>query len=300
PRRAGERGAIDAGALPNLLPGGRPASDPAARAEVARAWSVGSLPDQPGRDTSQILTAVASGDITALLIAGVDPGDLPDPGTAMAALEATEFIVSLELRASAVTDRADVVLPVAAVAEKAGMFVDWEGRPGTFRRALAVPGVRSDLEVLDRIADQMDIHLGLPDAAAARRELSGLGAWTGYRPAPPGFPGPPPARPAAGQAVLATWQQLLDSGRMQDGEPYLADTARPAAAVMSAATAAEAETAAGRTVTVTTGHGTVILPVQTADMPDRVVWLPAHSPGCEVRRSLGAGHGSLVSLRGAG
>ncbi len=300
PRRAGERGAIDAGALPGLLPGGRPASDPAARAEVARTWGVAALPGQPGRDTSQILAAAASGDITALLIAGVDPGDLPDPGAALAAIEATKFIVSMELRVSAVTDRADVVLPVAAVAEKAGTFVNWEGQPGTFGRALAVPGVRSDLEVLGWIADQMDIHLGLPDATAARRELADLGAWAGDRPAVPDLPSPPPARPAAGQAVLATWHQLLDTGRMQDGEPYLAGTARPPAAVMSPATAAEAGTAAERRVTVTTGHGSVTLPVQTADVPDRVVWLPAHSPGCEVRRSLGARHGSLVGLGCAG
>ncbi len=37
----------------------------------------------------------------------------------LAALDATPFVVSLEQRPSAVTDRADVVLPVAAVAEKA-------------------------------------------------------------------------------------------------------------------------------------------------------------------------------------
>ncbi|MEU6751441.1 NADH-quinone oxidoreductase subunit G, partial [Spirillospora sp. NPDC046719] len=37
PRRAGERGAIEAGALPGLLPIGRPVTDPEARAEVARA-----------------------------------------------------------------------------------------------------------------------------------------------------------------------------------------------------------------------------------------------------------------------
>ena len=154
--------------------------------------------------------------------------------------------------------------------------------------------------MLGWIADQMDIHLGLPGAAAARRELAGLGAWAGDRPAAPDLPSPPPARPAAGQAVLATWHQLLDTGRMQDGEPYLAGTARPPAAVMSPATAAEAGIAAGRPVTVTTGHGSVTLPVQTADMPDRVVWLPAHSPGCEVRRSLDARHGSLVSIRGVG
>ncbi|MGN6333301.1 MAG: NADH-quinone oxidoreductase subunit G, partial [Motilibacteraceae bacterium] len=52
PRRAGERGAVEAGALPGLLPIGRPVTDPAARAEVARAWGKSSLPGTPGRDTS--------------------------------------------------------------------------------------------------------------------------------------------------------------------------------------------------------------------------------------------------------
>ena len=52
----------------------------------------------------------------------VDVDDLPDPAAALAALEAAGFIVSLEQRPSAVTERADVVLPVAAVAEKAGTF----------------------------------------------------------------------------------------------------------------------------------------------------------------------------------
>jgi len=37
--------------------------------------------------------------------------------------------------------------------------------------------------------------------------------------------------------------------------------------------------------------------VRVTDMPNRVVWLPAHAPGCEVRRQLGAGYGTLVSLR---
>ena len=174
PRRAGERGAIEAGALPNLLPGGRLAASSQARVEVARAWGVASLPVQPGRDTAGILAATER-DIDALLIGGVDLDDLPDPAAARAALEATPFVVSLELRTSAVTDRADVVLPVAAVAEKDGTFVNWEGRPGSFGVALDVPGIESDLHVLRRIADEMDVHLGLPDAAAARQELAALG-----------------------------------------------------------------------------------------------------------------------------
>src|SRR4029079_1766698 len=53
PRRAGDRGALEAGAAPNLLPGGRPVADPAARKEVAAGWHVDDLPDAPGRGTAQ-------------------------------------------------------------------------------------------------------------------------------------------------------------------------------------------------------------------------------------------------------
>jgi NADH-quinone oxidoreductase subunit G len=303
PRRAGERGAIEAGAMPGLLPGGRSVSDPAHRIEVARAWGVATLPSLPGRSTSEILAAAADGELDALLIAGVDPDDLPDPAAARAALAATSFIVSLELRVSAITDRADVVFPVAAVAEKAGTFVNWEGRPGTFRAALSVPSAESDLDILGEIADEMDVHLGLPGAAAARAELAALGSAVPAEPAagtvggPVAAPGRAPAGP--GETVLSTWHHLLDAGRLQDGEPNLAGTARTAAAVMSAATAAEAGAADGGKVTVATDQGEITVPLRIADMPDRVVWLPTNSAGCAVRRQLGAGHGASVRVRSA-
>jgi NADH-quinone oxidoreductase subunit G len=86
---------------------------------------------------------------------------------------------------------------------------------------------------------------------------------------------------------------------MQDGDPNLAGTARSAVARMSAATAAEAGTAAGGKVTVATGHGSITVPVEIADMPDRVVWLPTHSAGSHVRAALAADHGASVSLRSA-
>jgi NADH-quinone oxidoreductase subunit G len=301
PRRAGERGAIEAGALPTLLPGGRRVDDDAARADLARAWGVAALPAGPGRDTGQILAAAAAGEIEALVFAGVDPADLPDPAAALAALESAGFVVSLELRASAITDRADVVFPVAAVFEKAGTFVNWEGRTGTFGPALQVPAAQSDLRVLASLANEMDVHLGLPDAAAARRELAALaapvaaaaaGVTAGGRPAGPQHPGP-------GHALLATWHNLLDCGRMQDGEPNLAGTARHAVAKMSAWTAEEAGTAGGSKVTVATGHGSVTVEVEITEMPNRVVWLPTNSAGCAVRGALGAGHGSIVTLRSA-
>src|SRR5262249_61613058 len=176
-------------------------------------------PAERGRDGGQILAAVLSDDLDALVVAGVAPADLPDPHAALAAIEAAPFVVSLELRPSAVTDRADVVLPVAAVPEKAGTFLNWEGRPGSFGVALDVPGVVSDLEVLGQIADEMDVHLGLPDAAAARRELGTPAGWRGTRvPAPQD---PPAARglPGPGEAVPATWHQLPGTRRMQGREP---------------------------------------------------------------------------------
>ena len=63
------------------------------------------------------------------------------------------------------------------------------------------------------------------------------------------------------------------------------------------ATAASHGLVAGDAVTVSTDRGSVTLPLRIAGLPDRVVWLPAHGPGCEVRRQLQAGHGTLVSLR---
>ncbi|GAA0374148.1 NADH-quinone oxidoreductase [Acrocarpospora corrugata] len=292
PRRAGERGALEAGALPNLLPIGRPVGDANARAEVARAWNVSTLPETPGRDTSGILRAALDEELDALVVAGVDPYDLPDPELALRALENTPFIVSLEIRASAVTDRADVVLPVAAVAEKAGAFVDWEGRGRSFEAATPVPGVLSDLRAVVALADHMDVHLALPDVAAVRRELGGLGAWKGSRQAAPIVTGGSGKVPQAGQAVLATWRLLLDDGKLQDGEPYLAGTAREAVALLSAATAAEIGAVDKIAV-----NG-VTLPLRVADLPDRVVWVPANSGGVSATRDLRAAAGDLVTIIG--
>ena len=121
--------------MPNLLPGGRPVEDAGARAEVAGAWHVDELPSDAGRDTSAILAAALDGSLDALLVGGVELADLPDPEAARLALDAARFVVSLELRHSDVTERADVVFPVAPVAEKAGSFVNWEGRLRPFEPA---------------------------------------------------------------------------------------------------------------------------------------------------------------------
>ena len=140
PRRAGERGAVEAGALPSLLPGGRWLADAAARAEVGQCWGASLLPDARPRHVRRSSPPPRDGRLGGLLVGGVDPADLPDPALAEAALAGAGFVVSLEMLPSAVTAHADVVLPVAAAAEKAGSYLDWEGRVRPFDATLPGPG----------------------------------------------------------------------------------------------------------------------------------------------------------------
>jgi NADH-quinone oxidoreductase subunit G len=89
---------------------------------------------------------------------------------------------------------------------------------------------------------------------------------------------------------------LLDAGRLQNGEPFLAGTARPTVVRLSPATAAEIGVSDGDPVTVASGHGDVTLPLEITDMPDRVVWLPLNSPGSAVQRDLGVTIGNIVRI----
>ncbi|MFG1929091.1 NADH-quinone oxidoreductase subunit G [Mycobacterium sp. NPDC048908] len=295
PRRAGERGALEAGALPGLLPGGRPVSDASAREQTSASWNFGELPATPGRDTAGILEAARTGELGALLVGGVEVADLPDPDAALAAIDTAPFVVSLELRESAVTALADVVFPIAPVVEKAGSFMNWEGRIRPFAPSLQTNAL-PDLRVLAFLSDELGIDLNMQSAAVAGDELARLGQWAGQRPASPQQVAAKPPTPGQGQALLAGWRMLLDAGRLQDGEPHLAGTARPPVARLSATTAAGIGAAEGDLVTVSTDRGGITLPLEITDMVDGTVWVPVNSVGSAVYPQLGVTAGSVVSI----
>ncbi len=305
PRRAGDRAAVEAGLLPNVLPGARPADSAEARVDLGVAWGSEAIPVLAGRDTSGIVAALGDGSLGGLLVGGVHLADLPDPAAARTALERAAAdpdvcVVSLEMRSSEITELADVVLPVAPVVEKAGTFVNWEGRERAFENAFGDTGSMPDGRVLSMIAREM----GVPIPAtphALRAEFGQLGRWDGE---PVALPDETPSqgRPevAEGQAILATWRMMLDDGRMQDGDEDLARTARRPVARLSAATATKCGVAESGQVVVTTDAGSITLPLEITEMVDDVVWLPMFSPGSHVHEMLGAGAGDLVTVRPGG
>jgi NADH-quinone oxidoreductase subunit G len=249
----------------------------------------------------------AVGALGALVVGGVDPYDIvssavDDSGAGIDTEDVREamrraFVVSLEVRESAVTELADVVLPVAPHAEKAGTFRDWEGRARPFEAALE-SGAMSDYRVLDMIATELGTPIGTRTLTAVRDALAAEPVPTA--PSAPSVPAGDPAEPGAGQVLLATWHHLLDMGRMQDGEPFLAGTAPATIARCSSATAEAFGLADGDAVEVSTDAGSIVLPlVVTEGMVDHVVWMPTNSAGAPVRSALGVDSGAVVGLRRA-
>jgi NADH-quinone oxidoreductase subunit G len=291
PRRAGDRGAVETGCLPNLLPGGRPVVDAAARVDAAADWGV-ELPETVGRDADAIVAALGSGELGGLVIGGVDPDDTADPAATRAAIEAASFVVALELRETDVTRAADVVFPVAPVVDKAGMFVTWEGRPRTFDAVFSSPSSLPDLRILAGIAEELGHPLGFRTVGEARAEMEEMGPWDGERASLRGFETVAGATSSTTDGLaLSTWKLLVDNGSMQDGDKAYRATARGAVARISQAT----YDAHGPTVTLTGDRGSVTLPAEVADLDDGVVWLPANSTGKGVLADL-ASPGSRVSI----
>ena len=289
PRRAGDRAAVEAGLLPGLLPFGRTIDEAGA---ASLGW--GELPER-GLDAAAMIEAAASGELAALVVGGVDVRDFSDPARVRAALDEVPFLVSLEVRASEVTERADVVLPVAPAVEKNGTFINWEGRLRPFGQARSATSL-TDRDVLVRLTEEFDTDLGITTLADLYEEVNPLMEWDA---APQGFtpvPAQVPVTAGKGEVVLASHKPMIDAGRLQDGAPWLAGSARCPILLASAATLAAAGIAPGADATLETERGRVTLPAAIADLPDCVAWVPECSTGSVIHDNLG-GVGTVVTLR---
>jgi len=289
PRRAGECGAVAAGATPNLLPGNRPVTDATARVDIATVWGASSIPTEVGMSTTEIINS----DLQAVLIGGVDPMDIsPDAKIKLA----KKFVVSLEIRQSDITEIASVVLPVAAVVEKSGSFIDWQGNTRSFEAAVDQSLNRSDVRILSMLSDEIGKPINLATVKAARAEFNSIGIWDGPKPVMKSV-SPIAVKTVTGdEAILTSWRNLLDKGSLQDGEENLAGTARKSVVVISNSRAAKIGVKESELVRVSNEYGAITLPCLIAGIEESSIWLARNSLSSQLIRNLGAVSNTVVKV----
>lgn len=283
PRRSGDRGAVDAGLLPNLLPFGRPVGDADAAASVP--WK--NLTETVGLSAAEMIQAGTAGEMDVLITGGIDLRDWPDPEEARAALGLTDFVVSLEVRRSEVSDLADVVLPVAPAIEKNGTFINWEGRLRPFGQAYSSTAM-PDRDVLSMLSKEMGKWIGLENLQDLYAEVNPLMVWKGQRVAAPVEVPEVPAEPLEnGDLYLTFHKPMVDLGRLQEGASHLANSARVPVALVGPKTLAQLGLVEDQLVTVTGERGAVVVPIESRPMVEGVLWLPECSIGNGVHEDIG-------------
>jgi len=144
---ANSRGTADMGLYPDLLPGYVPVS---AAAQFTEEYPA--LPSQPGLNLVQMFDAAEAGRLAALYIVGANP--IARFARHNDALRNT-FIVVQDMFLNETAQFADVVLPAANLYEKAGTVTNTFGDLQLVKKAADRAGVRTDFELIVRIAASM-------------------------------------------------------------------------------------------------------------------------------------------------
>jgi NADH-quinone oxidoreductase subunit G len=169
-REANEQGAIDAGALPDRLPGHRAVADAAARDALAEVWGQ-TLPAEPGLSGAEILAG--AGAVSVLYVIGEDPvTTLGQREAVRARLAALDFLVVQDIFLTETAQLATVVLPGAAFAEKDGTYTNLERRVQRLRRAVTPPGeARPDWRIIRDLGIALGGELDYQEPADVLAEI---------------------------------------------------------------------------------------------------------------------------------
>ncbi|RLB22211.1 MAG: hypothetical protein DRG76_07230 [Deltaproteobacteria bacterium] len=151
-RECNEMGSWDMGSAPDFLPGPYPLSDEEKRKQIERLWKTKISPD-PGLNMIRIVEEAEKGHLKALYIMGENPlRSLPGEDRIKRAFKKLEFLIVQDIFQNEITEMADLVMPGAAVTEKAGSFTNLEGRIQCFEPVVKPPGeAMPDWEVLDSL-----------------------------------------------------------------------------------------------------------------------------------------------------
>lgn len=163
---ANSRGAADMGLYPDMLPGYTALSSPSAFAQEYGA----AMPNQAGLDIAGMFNAAKAGKLAALYVVGSNP--IARYNIDPFALKNT-FVVVQDMFLTETATTAEVVLPAANAYEKAGSFTNTYGDLQLLKKAGDLAGVRSDFELIVRIADRMgaDIRKLVPFGKGLRADM---------------------------------------------------------------------------------------------------------------------------------
>ncbi len=152
------QGACDMGALPNYFTGYQKVDDLQVQQRFKAAWGQAELPTNIGISATEMMHALAHGELKALYVMGENPvlSD-PDQKHVIQGLEAAELLVVQDIFMTETAQFADVVLPAASFAEKQGHFTNTERRVQQLQAALVSPGMaRVDWQIVQDIANAMN------------------------------------------------------------------------------------------------------------------------------------------------
>ena len=126
-----------------------------------------------GGRTEDILRRAAGGSVNCLVLLGADPmSDVADSDLARRALAAVPHVVAVDTHLNSSSNRAAVVLPAAAFAEKDGTTTNLEGRVTTLGRRVTARGTsRPDWMIAVELADVLGHDLGIGSVHDAHRRL---------------------------------------------------------------------------------------------------------------------------------
>ena len=144
---ANSRGAADMGLYPDLLPGYTSVAGPH---KFTDEW--GTVPANKGLDLPAMMQAAKDGRLAALYVVGSNP--VADYSFNPAVLQEV-FVVVQELFLTETAMLAEVVLPAASAYEKTGTFTNTCGDLQLLKKAGDIAGVRSDFEIIVRVAERM-------------------------------------------------------------------------------------------------------------------------------------------------
>jgi predicted molibdopterin-dependent oxidoreductase YjgC len=171
------QGLVDVGLDPAMLPGRRQVADEAHRQEIERLSGV-AVPPASGK----ALDAGLGGEIATLWMLGVGgssavPGRFP---LDRAASGARHVIVQDAFLSAEEAQWADVVLPVAMLAERRGSTVGWDGERRVLNPVAAAPNVPGDGDLIAEIARRLGAPQ--PDDGGLATELDAVVEWPASRP----------------------------------------------------------------------------------------------------------------------